>query len=154
MKRTLLAGVLFSGLALSACGSSSSSSLPSAPSYATIQANLTAMMCRVANNTPDFVWKVTTSNRGPATICDLQNPAVNPNPPTTTVTAACAYDASKVAIGYTFDCTILDPGSVETRYTVQFQAPLAGKWWIDASSAAATEPPEEIRPVAYWEARY
>jgi hypothetical protein len=156
MKRMAIFGVLLSGLILSACGSTSSSSLPPAPSYAAIQANLTTLMCRIEqpNDPPYFVWKVQGSARGPETTCDLQSPAVNADPPTAVITASCAYDTSKAAIGYTFGCTVLDPGSIETRYAIQLQTPLEGKWWYVASSAATTEPPEAIRSVSYWEDRY
>jgi hypothetical protein len=156
MKRMVIAGALLSGLTLSACGSSSSSSLPSAPSYATIQANLTAITCgsEQQNQTPSYVWKVQNSARGPETICDLQDPSVVTDPPSTTVTASCAYDISKVAIGYSFSCTILNPGSTEAQYVVQFQTPMHGKWWYVASSTAGPGTPAELRSVSYWETRY
>lgn len=133
-----------------------SPSLPPTPSYAAIQANLTATLCRVEqpNEAPYYIWKVRDSARGPETICDLQDPAVIADPPTSTITVSCAYDMSKASIGYTFGCTVLNPGSTETRYVVQLQTPLDGKWWYVASSAAGTDPPQEIRSVSYWEARY
>jgi hypothetical protein len=67
---------------------------------------------------------------------------------------SCAYNVSKAAIGYTFGCRVLNPGSTESRYVVQLQTPLEGKWWFVASSVAEVEPPEEIRSVSYWEASY
>jgi hypothetical protein len=91
---------------------------------------------------------------GPETICDLEDPAVIADPPSTTVTASCAYDVSKVAIGYTFSCTILIPGSTEARYKVQFQTPLHGKWWYVASNDAGPETPREIRSLAHLETTY
>jgi hypothetical protein len=84
----------------------------------------------------------------------LQDPAVVADPPETTVTASCAYDISKVAIGYSFSCTILNPGSTEDGYVVQLETPLRGKWWYVASTAGWTGTPAEFHSVSYWEKRY
>lgn len=156
MKRTVAVGILLGGLSLSACSSSSSSSLPPAPSYGTVQANLTATTCQVEQpNQPQYyLGRVRNSPRGPETICDLQDPAVYTDPPTSTITASCDYNITRVAIGYSFTCAILNPGSPEATYEVQFQTPQNGKWWYVASSTAGTEPPEAIRSLSYWETHY
>jgi hypothetical protein len=72
------------------------------------------------------------------------------DPPSTTITASCAYNNSEVAIGYSFSCTILNPGSIEARYLVQLQTPLHGKWWYVASSTTGPGAPEEMRSLSHW----
>lgn len=154
MKRTVVIGAVLCGLALSACGSSSSVSLPPAPSYAMVQANLTVNACRIEqpNQPPYFLMKVSTGAQGPQTVCALEDPAVNSNPPTTTIRASCDYDITRVAIGYTFSCVIQESGLSEIKYDVQLQTPQEDRWWYVASNTAETEPPEEIRSVSFWEA--
>lgn len=155
----IIAGALASGLGLSACGSSSSSPLPVPPSYATIQANLTAAACRSTGQV--YSWKIRNGADGAETTCQFGDPEVEVHPASVAVTASCAYDVSKVAIGYIFSCTVGDPtydqGSAyttQTQYRVQLQTPLRGQWWYVAKGRAGPRAPAEFHSLAYLETRH
>lgn len=83
------------------------------------------------------------------------------HPASVAVTASCAYDVSKVAIGYIFSCTVGNPtydqGSAyrtQTQYRVQLQTPLGGRWWYVAEGSTGPGEPAEFHSLAYLETRH
>jgi hypothetical protein len=69
---------------------------------------------------------------------------------------------AKVAIGYTFDCTVNYPsdagnnpeGFSEEQYQVQLQTPQGGKWWyvLQGSGLNETFPPTAFEAASFWAA--
>jgi hypothetical protein len=143
-----------SGLVLSACGSSSSSPIPAPPSYATIQANLTAAACNSTEQASS--WQVRNSVAGEETKCWFGGPDVGGNLTSVAVTASCAYDVSKVAIGYMFSCTVAYPTydqdsayTTPTHYQVQLQTPQRGQWWYVADDRTGSGAPGAVHSLSY-----
>jgi hypothetical protein len=144
-----LAFVLFfsSGVLLTACGGSSSTAgsgkpaSPSAPSYDTVLANVEYQSCLYVNNSFSELGTFM-SPQGPITQCSSANP-MGQYPAFANLTASCAYDLSKVVIGYKFNCQVDSPhiynvstdsgwveciDSTSTNWEIQMQTPQSGKW--------------------------